>query len=47
MGADPAGQWVRLVMAIIVIALVSIGLYQFSARGHTIAPTIISMPYGR
>jgi len=34
MGADLTGQWVRLGMAIIIIALVSIGLYQFSARAR-------------
>ncbi len=31
-----ADQWVRLGMAIIVIALISIGLYQFSGRAGVV-----------
>jgi hypothetical protein len=47
MGADLTGQGVRLGMAIIIIILVSIGLYQFSARAHAVEPAIMSMPFGR
>lgn len=38
-----ADQWVRLGMAIVIIALISIGLYQFSARAGVVEP-IISVP---
>ena len=39
-GMDMADQWVRLGMAIVIIALISIGLYQFSARAGGIDPNI-------
>lgn len=39
MGAKMADQWVRLGMAIVIIALISIGLYQFSGRASAIEPT--------
>ena len=39
-----ADQWVRLGMAIVIIALISIGLYQFSARAGVIEPTIAARP---
>lgn len=35
-----ADQWVRLSMAIIVIALISIGLYQFSGRAGAGEPNV-------
>ncbi len=35
-----ADQWVRLGMAIVIIALISIGLYQFSARAGAVEPNI-------
>jgi hypothetical protein len=35
-----ADQWVRLGMAIVIIALISIGLYQFSARAGVLEPHI-------
>jgi hypothetical protein len=35
-----ADQWVRLGMAIVIIALISIGLYQFSARASAVEPNI-------
>jgi hypothetical protein len=34
-------QWVRLAMAIAVIALISVGLYQFGARAGTVQPAPI------
>lgn len=42
-----AEQWVRLGMAITIIALISIGLYQFSARAGAVEPSIVSIPYRR
>ena len=41
-GADMADQWVRLGMAIVIIALISIGLYQFSGRAAA-----VEKPYRR
>ena len=35
-----AVQWVRLGMAVTVIALVSIALYQFSGRASAVEPTV-------
>jgi hypothetical protein len=35
-----ADQWVRLGMAIVIIALISIGLYQFSTRANAVEPNI-------
>jgi len=35
-----ADQWVRLGMAIVIIALVSLGLYQFSGRASAIEPAV-------
>jgi hypothetical protein len=35
-----ADQWVRLGMALVVIALVSAGLYQFSGRAGAVEPTV-------
>ena len=37
-----ADHWVRLGMAITIIALVSVGLYQFSGRASAIEPIAIS-----
>jgi hypothetical protein len=42
-----ADQWVRLGMAITIIALISIGLYQFGARAGAIAPAAPSITYAR
>ena len=38
-----ADQWVRLGMALAIIALVSIGLYQFNARGTMAELTVIGI----
>ncbi len=38
-----ADQWVRLGMALTIIALVSMGLYQFSARAGMAEPAIIGI----
>ena len=38
-----ADQWVRLGMALAIIALVSIGLYQFNARGTMAELTVIGV----
>jgi hypothetical protein len=35
-----ADQWVRLGMAIVIIALISLGLYQFSGRASAVQPTL-------
>jgi len=42
-----ADQWVRLGMAIIVIALISIGLYQFSGRARAVEPNVNSISFQR
>jgi hypothetical protein len=42
-----ADQWVRLGMAIIVIALISIGLYQFSARAGSVEPNVNPISFQR
>ena len=34
-----ADQWVRLGMAIVIIALISLCLYQFSGRASAVQPT--------
>ena len=33
-----ADQWVRLGMAIVIIALISLGLYQFGGRANAVQP---------
>jgi len=38
--AKPVDQWVHLGMAIVVIALVSLALYQFSGRARAFEPNI-------
>ena len=38
-------QWVRLGMAIVVIALVSLALYQFSGRAGAFEPAVTGVPY--
>jgi len=35
-----ADQWVRLGMAIVIIALISLCLYQFSGRASAVQPTL-------
>jgi hypothetical protein len=45
MGAKLADQWVRLGMAVVVIALISIGLYQFSGRASAVEPTVSAITY--
>jgi hypothetical protein len=35
-----ADQWVRLGMAIVIIALISIGLYQFGTRAGAVEPNV-------
>jgi hypothetical protein len=39
MGKSVADQWVRLGMAIGIIALISLCLYQFSGRASAVQPT--------
>jgi hypothetical protein len=38
-GDNMADQWVRLGMAIVIIALVSLGLYQFGGRASAVEPS--------
>lgn len=38
-----ADQWVRLGMALTIIALISFGLYQFSARAGMAQPLVIGV----
>ena len=38
-----ADQWVRLGMAIVIIALISLGLYQFGGRASAVQPTFSGM----
>jgi hypothetical protein len=38
-------QWVRLGMAIVIIALISVGLYQFGGRASAVEPTVHSISY--
>jgi len=40
MRKSAADQWVRLGMAIVIIALISLGLYQFSGHASTLQPTL-------
>lgn len=40
MSASLVDQCVRLGMAIVVIALISVALYQFSNRAHAVVPHI-------
>jgi hypothetical protein len=44
-GADMVDQWVRLGMAIVIIALVSIGLYQFSGRAGAVETNFSGIAY--
>ena len=45
MGKSVTDQWVRLGMAIVIIALISLGLYQFSGRANAVAPTVGGIAY--
>ena len=45
MKASVAEQWVRLGMAIVIIALISIGLYQFSGRASAVEPSFNGIVY--
>jgi len=38
-------QWVRLGMAIAIIALISISLYQFGGRASAVEPSLPSIAY--
>lgn len=38
-----ADQWIRLGMALTIIALISLGLYQFSARAGMAQPVVIGL----
>jgi hypothetical protein len=40
MGKSVADQWVRLGMAIVIIALISLCLYQFSGRASAVVSTV-------
>jgi hypothetical protein len=35
-----ADQWVRLGMAVVIIALISVGLYQFGGRASAVEPNV-------
>jgi len=45
MKASVAEQWVRLGMAIGIIALISIGLYQFGGRASAVEPTFSGIAF--
>lgn len=47
MGTKQTDQWVRLGMAIVIIALISIGLYQFSGRAGAVEPNVSGIGYRR
>ena len=38
-----AEHWVRLCMALVIIALVSLGMYAFAARANAIGPVVGSL----
>jgi hypothetical protein len=40
-------DWVRLGAALVVIALISLGMYQLRARASTVDATFVSMNVGR
>ena len=40
-------HWVRLGMAIVIIALISLGLYQFSGRAGAVEPTVTGLSLHR
>jgi hypothetical protein len=40
-------QWVRLGMAITIIALISVGLHQFAGGARAVEPGISSLAYPR
>jgi hypothetical protein len=44
-GERMADQWVRLGMAIVIIALISIALYQFSGRASAVEPAFHGISY--
>ena len=45
MGTKMVDQWVRLGMALVIIALVSIGLYQFSWRAGAVEPNYSGLSF--
>ena len=45
MRATAADQWVRLGTAIVIIALVSLCLYQFSSRNSAVEPGLGGIAY--
>jgi hypothetical protein len=45
MRASAADQWVRLGMAIVIIAFISLGLYQFSGRASAVEPAYSGISY--
>jgi len=45
MGTKMVDQWVRLGMALVIIALVSIGLYQFSGRAGAVEPNYSGLSF--
>lgn len=47
MHSKATDQWVRLGMAIVIIALISVGLYQFSGRAGAGEPNISGIAYRR
>jgi hypothetical protein len=44
-GGDMVDQWVRLGMAIAIIALISISLYQFGGRASAVEPSLPGIAY--
>lgn len=44
-GTDMTDQCVRLGMAIVIIALISLGLYQFSGRAGAFEPSLHGMTF--
>lgn len=47
MGTKATDQWVRLGMAIVIIALISLGLYQFSGRAGAVEPNVSAISFRR
>jgi hypothetical protein len=45
MGAGMVDQWVRLGMAVVIIALISIALYQFGGRASAVEPNLNVINY--
>jgi hypothetical protein len=44
---EQTDDWVRLGLALVIIALISVGMHQFSAHAHTVDATFVTMSAGR